>query len=1395
MICKKSLAVVTLIFLLLPFSSFYGYGKPPPTRPDLMVESIELTPSHPLIFEAVTVKIVVKNIGTDMSCSVNGSLRIDYDEIGVVVIPQLDHNENVTLTLYWTPDALGTHVVSFIADCYQEINEDDEGNNEMEVNVTVGGGDVDLEVYDIVIFPEIPSVGHNISFKPCIRNIGTDDSPSCEGVFYVDGEVLATVDIPPIVAGGSHTGESEEWMPGELGSYNITFWADSSEIIDEDDEDNNYYSVSLDVTGEDSTPPVVAITYSPDSVTEMDSVTFYATATDDSGISYIEIVVHSEPSYIYNSSIFYNTTSCSFTYGPFPRKDMVFYYAQARDKTGITYRTPTYNFTVESFYTGNLTVNISISPAHPTEVDTINITAEAWHPYGVKMLKILNYKTHNYTMIQEENVTTLTRGPLGPFMAGTRLAYWAMAEDIDGHIAYSPVIDITVEALPEAVNVKDMSSYRTKEVFLISDLDWRAVLSLVPITIWKNQNGSITKYPVLIYHKENETAFDADAIIRFLQQYAGSGIERHRMRVTILGDPPDELLRLLVAPPPVGPHLSESRIRIWESPSEGESPTIIGLDLSPLEVDDFRMAMDVKWGVSVSLLGDGGSGVVPMKDIFTIDEERQLREEYWSDLNLYVVCEDEYATGLMASVFASYFNAPIVFQGHYDLEELYHKNVYLVGDFTEGEVNTIREGNVNILYRFWIDDMLHPQDLRRHYALATGTDKVILVNPLDLWTNYRLAYQTDKASNVSYLYGKHSLAAPFLAAAKEEVILCKASHSYPEIDSFVKESMETLPLRGSLQYLTIVASPEAIPIARPNAGYPVGLCGDRIYYEGFRYSDVDIVSNNLLGDDEEYVTFDRSFQFNPVCSEDVIAWVDEITWGDIWYRDLDTGRDYRLTGASGSRAEQMNPVVYDRIIVWQDSKHLHTTDRGTDIPGTNHQSEIYMYDTATRSRTRVTISNASQVRPAIWGKAIVWQDNRNGRWDIYKYNIDSGMEERITSDPGNQEKPSISFNKIVYVDDRNGNWEIYMSWLGVGGQGVAGERRITNDPGMQWRPCIYGDKIVWQDNRHGNWDVYLYDLSTDSERRITTESIDQVLPVIWEDIIVWKERSDDGWWHVCLYDISTGYRSRIARTGVSSDDGPRWLEVDGRYYGSTQNLAHQDVATGRIYGVTVSDASAYIARDIFFDKIPRNRDALVVVGEDWQAGIIDGTDEVELENYARGKYWTVDVESQFSYTEFYSGHREVFSQRNRIYSRYDDCGLLIFVDHGYTGGFTGMMDSWYLRDNKIYLEPATILDLACLTGAYYAEVTTNGYSPLLFAAQNMRRGAMVYMGATDVSYWHTMFDNILEGVYLDGKTIGQAYLEARNEDYDDDPWNFSLTLKGDIFYTLYGDPTFTPRWW
>jgi beta propeller repeat protein len=407
------------------------------------------------------------------------------------------------------------------------------------------------------------------------------------------------------------------------------------------------------------------------------------------------------------------------------------------------------------------------------------------------------------------------------------------------------------------------------------------------------------------------------------------------------------------------------------------------------------------------------------------------------------------------------------------------------------------------------------------------------------------------------------------------------------------------------------------------------------------------------------------------------------------------------------------------------------------------------------------------------------------------YDISTGTETAVTPDRSHgYEKPSIWENRVVYVSYREDeNYDVFMSTLGT----TTVETRITNNPSMQWMPKVYGDHIVWQDNRNGNWDIYMYTVSTASETRLSSETIDQVYPSIWGDDIVWQERGTDGFWYIVHYDLRTGLTRRIVRTEVSADDGPLWLELDGRYYGSNVNMGHQDVAVGRIYGITVADASAYVARDLFYERIDKSKNALIVVREDYQEGIDDGTSGADLEAYARSHYWTDEIEDHFRDVYFYAGHNDVDTNSPTIYNKYDEVGLVVFVDHGIMDAFVSTMDVYHMQNVKMQLQPVTVIDLACLTGAYNVMATVGDPTDLM-SAQHMRRGAMVYMGATDVSYWHNMFDNILEGLYNDDRSIGEVYMEARNDDYDDDVWCFSLTLRGDIFYALHGDPTFKPKW-
>jgi len=79
----------------------------------------------------------------------------------------------------------------------------------------------------------------------------------------------------------------------------------------------------------------------------------------------------------------------------------------------------------------------------------------------------------------------------------------------------------------------------------------------------------------------------------------------------------------------------------------------------------------------------------------------------------------------------------------------------------------------------------------------------------------------------------------------------------------------------------------------------------------------------------------------------------------------------------------------------------------------------------------------------------------------------------ITTDTANQAFPAISGKRIVYEDNRNGNWNIYMYNLSTNT-----EKQITTNTAIQGEPAISGKRIVWMDYRYADWDIYMYDLST-----------------------------------------------------------------------------------------------------------------------------------------------------------------------------------------------------------------------------------------------------------------------------------------------------------------------------
>lgn len=320
-----------------------------------------------------------------------------------------------------------------------------------------------------------------------------------------------------------------------------------------------------------------------------------------------------------------------------------------------------------------------------------------------------------------------------------------------------------------SLNQKNPNMYNEKQVFLISNRDWKHVVQLVPLTTWtvpeghpdlewcnilKNEDGTVRTfnengivnyvcgYPTLIYHEE-ENGFDADSIIYFMQQY-------NTEKVIIIGETPKELDNLLVAERDFGAGLSEENIE-------------------RVNINDFLF--------------------------------------YWNNYESVVYVEDNYELSLIASSYASLINAPLIIEnGRLDYGGIFvNKNVICVG-------------NVNK----HCDERYNLEELQKKYVDLTKTDKIILVNPSDLDIKVEEEFNPEKSrGSINEIYSRTSLVAPILASSKHEIILSikldplENDSNQPDIinrvhviDNYLSQRITSLNI--SQGYLTIIASPDAI---------------------------------------------------------------------------------------------------------------------------------------------------------------------------------------------------------------------------------------------------------------------------------------------------------------------------------------------------------------------------------------------------------------------------------------------------------------------------------------------------------------------------------------------------------------------------------------------------------
>jgi hypothetical protein len=323
----------------------------------------------------------------------------------------------------------------------------------------------------------------------------------------------------------------------------------------------------------------------------------------------------------------------------------------------------------------------------------------------------------------------------------------------------------------ELINAKNMSKYSTKETFLISDNDWHDVLSLVPLTVWTGNEScnkgygtpeNVCTYPTLIYHEE-ETGFDADSIIYFMQQYLPD-------KVTIIGSTQNELDNLLITSPDLGAGLNSNQIQR-----------------------------------------------ISANDYFS----------YWQSYKDVVYVENDYELALLASTYASLINAPLVIKGtSSDTAGVFSgKNVICVGSASPSGSSCNERYTLEQLQQKYVDEtntdkiiLVNANDLEIYHT-DTEMDKRGAEIPA--------GFSPEKSTGEIFrLYTKTSLSAPILASAKHELIASVSLDEVHDlgVDEPFENNLNIEIIKNEIDYLinitglhdiylTILASPNAVPEA------------------------------------------------------------------------------------------------------------------------------------------------------------------------------------------------------------------------------------------------------------------------------------------------------------------------------------------------------------------------------------------------------------------------------------------------------------------------------------------------------------------------------------------------------------------------------------------------------
>lgn len=219
------------------------------------------------------------------------------------------------------------------------------------------------------------------------------------------------------------------------------------------------------------------------------------------------------------------------------------------------------------------------------------------------------------------------------------------------------------------------------------------------------------------------------------------------------------------------------------------------------------------------------------------------------------------------------------------------------------------------------------------------------------------------------------------------------------------------------------------PIAYGGGMQSMDSWGDLVAWSDYRDSTSVIAVLDLATREECLVTGRGYGTGNPaVWDGKVVFHEGSLGHYNVFVYDSATGGVRPITGPTG---DQFGADIWQDRVVWTD-----THGEGTMLDQFN--SDVYMHDLTTGETTAICTDPAMQPAPvSIFGDTVVWIDCRHDlehaddcgysdRTEIYMYDIATGTETRLTDLPTKKNHPKVYENRVYFtMDDTDGVRSIF----------------------------------------------------------------------------------------------------------------------------------------------------------------------------------------------------------------------------------------------------------------------------------------------------------------------------------------------------------------------------------